>query len=317
MKNMIKIAKFIYITVMALLVFQCASDDSNTQYLPPENPDISSANDTYLYNNGGNSLFERYNTATRWRWNDNFIAPNQRATPVRAEFVIPAARLIDYLWIEPYTTSGEGGQKLITDLFPAEIVFIGSTIFNTDGSEILGFAEGGARVTLLTLNDLDFQDRDWLTDRGRGILTTVHHEFSHIIQQNFGNPVGLNTISERYVGIEWINTSMVEAIKLGMVSPYGASTEFEDFVEIIAYYLVLEEDIFNEDYITQEDCSALSDPDAVLNCQELNEGRQKIKQKFDLIIEYYDNQLNIDLVEVKNTLQERLDNLIATGVIPD
>ncbi len=311
-----KITKFIYVIVTALLIFQCASDDSNTQYTPPENLDISSVNDMYLYNNSGNSFFERYGTATRWRWNDNFIAPDERATPIRSEFVIPAARLIDYLWIEPFTSVGESGKKFIDEFFPPELVFIGSGIFVEEGVK-LGFEEGGARVSLLRLNNLDFKDRDWLTDPTGGIITTIHHEFSHVIQRIYGNPVGLNTISEKYVGIEWINTSFDEAIKLGMVSPYGASAEDDDFAEIVSFFLVIDEAVFNENYITQEDCSTFSDPDEVLNCQELNTGRQLIKQKLDLIIEYYKNRVDIDLVEVKNTVQERLDNLLATGVIPD
>lgn len=312
-----KAIKILYTVVVVLLVFQCANDDNNSRYIPPANPDISNVNDTYLYNNNGNSLFERYGTATRWRWNDNFIDPNERATPIREDLVIPITKLVEYLWIDPYMSVGESGAKIIKDFFPAEVVYVGSYIYQDDGSIKLGYAEGGARVTLLNVNSLDFQDRDWLADPRGGILATIHHEFSHIIQQTFGNPVGLNIISEKYEGVNWINISTNDAIKLGMVSDYGASTEFEDFCEIISHFLVLDETTFNEAFINQEDCSVYTNTDEILNCQELNEGRQLIQEKLGLIIEYFDNQLNVDLIEVRNALQERLNNLIETGEIPE
>ncbi len=312
-----KLVKFIYVVLTALLVFQCNNDDTNSQYTPPDNPNLSHPNDTYLYDNNGNSLFEVYGTATRWRWNDNFIDPDQRATPIESDFVIPATKLIEYLWVEPFTDLGISGEKLMEDFFPPEVVYIGSRIFQEDGSALLGFAEGGARITILDLNKLDFQDRNWLVNPRSGILATVHHEFSHIIQQRFGNPVGLNTISENYIGIDWINRSREDAIKLGMVSAYGASSEFEDFAEIISHFLVIDQQTFEQDFITQVDCSTLTDPAAIANCRELNEGRLLIQQKLDLILDYYDTQSNIDLVQVRDILQERLDNLIATGVIPD
>lgn len=315
MKNIIK---FLILSFICTLFIQCTTDDSNANYVAPVNPDISSVNDQYLYDNNGKSLFERYGTATRWRWNDNFIDPDQRATPIISDFVVPATKAVNHLWIGPYEASGEGGTKLIKDLFPPEMVYIGSYIFNDDGSRLLGFAEGGARVTLLNLNDLDFEDRNWMANPGGGILTTVHHEFSHIVHQNYGIPVGFNTISESYLGANWNNgTTRDDAIKLGMVRNYATSSEFEDFCEIISHFLVVDPGTFAEDFITQEDCSTYTDSGDVINCQELNEGRLLIQQKVNLVIEFYKNTFNIDLNEVRDILQERLDNVIATGTIPE
>ena len=154
----------IILSMLLLLFFQCATEDSNSQYVPPSTTEITHANDQYLYDSNGVSLFERYGTATRWRWNDNFISPTQRATPIDADFVIPVAKLVDYLWVGPYASTGSNAVNFIKELFPAELVFIGSYIFNDDGTVLLGYAEGGARVTLLNLNSFDFQDRNWLAN---------------------------------------------------------------------------------------------------------------------------------------------------------
>ncbi|OEK08986.1 hypothetical protein A8C32_13900 [Flavivirga aquatica] len=310
--------KIILLILSVALFYQCNTDDSNTKFDAPANQDVSSVNDQYLYNNDGNSFFERFGTATRWKWNDNFIRPTQRATPIKSDFVIPATKLVDHLWIQPYEEAGVDAKKFIADLFPAELVYIGSFIFRDDGTRLLGFAEGGARVTLLNMNDLDFQDANWLANPGSGVLATVHHEFSHIVHQNYGIPVGFNTISESYLGNGWSNgVSRDDAIKLGMVRNYGTLNEFEDFCEIISHLLVVDQATFEKDFITQEDCTTYTTVGEIVNCQELNEGRQLINQKVNLVVEFYKNNFNIDLLEVRDVLQSRLNNLINTGVIPD
>jgi len=315
MKN---ITKLIGLALLITLFFQCATDDTNTNYVAPGNPDISSINDQYLYNNNGKSLFEIYGTATRWRWNDNFINPAERAIPIDADLVIPSTKIVEYLWAGPYAATGTDANKFVTDLFPAELVYMGSYIYNDDGTVKLGFAEGGARVTLLNMNALDFENGDWLANPGRGVLATVHHEFSHIVHQSHGIPVGFNTISESYLGNGWSNgVSRDDAIKLGMVRNYGTLNEFEDFCEIISHLLVVDKATFETDFINQKDCSTLTDADEIVNCRELNEGRQLIAQKVDLVVDFYKNNFNVDLLTVRDTLQSRLRKVIDINGIPE
>ena len=314
MKNIIKNIKLGAFLICSVLFFQCDDEVANPDFVSPANPDISNANDTYLYENNGKSLFERYGTATRWRWNDNFIGATEKATPIESEFVIPTTKLIDYLWIGPFVDNG--GEAFINELFPPELQYIGSFIFQDDGTIKLGFAEGGARVSLLDLNSYDLQEEQWLRGTA-GILPTIHHEFTHIVHQNYGLPVGFNTISEAYIGQNWSDATRDEAIKLGMVRNYGALNEFEDFCEIISHYLVMDPDTFEADFITQQDCSTLTSSDAILNCFELNEGRKKIQEKVGLAIEFYKNTFNIDLVQVRETMQERIQIVMDTNEIPE
>ena len=315
--KMKKILNFIVLALTVVLVFQCDSEDANSKYVAPENPDISNEIDTYLYNNNDQSLFELYGTATRWRWSDNFIDPDERATPIKSELVIPMTQLVEYLWIGPFTSVGEEGKAFIDKLFPPELVLLGSRIYELDGSAKLGYAEGGARVTILDANSLDYQSRSWLTNSNSGMLRTLHHEFTHIVDGVYGIPVGFNTISESYVGVDWLNISLNDAIKLGMMSPYGASSETEDFAEIISNFLVMDPETFQDTFITQQDCSEADTAAATLACNELNEGRVLIRQKVDLVVEYYQNEFGIDLYEVRTELQARLELLIETGEIPE
>lgn len=318
MLDMKKTINLIILLLSVTLFYQCSSDDSNTAYTPPEDLVITHPNDLYLYNNNGNSLFERFGTATRWRWSDNFIQPSQSATPIASELVIEATKIVDYLWVEPFTETGIDANKFIEELFPPELVYIGSYIYINDGSRLLGYAEGGARITLLNMNSLDYQDENWLADPSGGILATVHHEFSHIVHQKYGIPPGFNTISESYLGNGWSNNvSLADAIKLGMVRNYGTLNEYEDFCEIIAHFLVVEKDTFEEVFIDQEDCSTYTDADVILNCQELNEGRKLINRKLELVKSFYKSEFNVDLVAVRDILQARLAEVIENNGIPE
>ncbi|MEP1488012.1 MAG: substrate import-associated zinc metallohydrolase lipoprotein [Algibacter sp.] len=315
MKNIIKLMILMF---SVTLFYQCATDDANTEFVAPDNPDVSSVNDQYLYDNNGVSLFETYGTATRWRWNDNFIDPTERATPIDADLVIPSTKLVEYLWAGPYAETGADASDFIKSLFPSELVYMGSYIFNNDGTVKLGFAEGGARVTLLNMNALNFENRDWMTDPSGGVLATVHHEFSHIVHQTHGIPTGFNTISESYLGNGWSNgVSRDDAIKLGMVRNYGTLNEFEDFCEIISHLLVVDQATFEDDFINQEDCTTYTDAGDIINCTELNEGRELISQKVDLVVAFYKNNFNVDLLEVRDVLQERLTTVIDTNGIPE
>lgn len=310
MKKTLNNIKIFFFVALSALFVQCNGKDDSSLYVPPVNPDLSHSNDLYLYNNNGQSLFEKYGTASRWRWNDNFIKPEQRATPIRADLVVPTAELIEYLWIGPYIGVGASGAAFIEELFPAELVFVGSYIYNNDGTILLGYAEGGARITLLNLNSYDLTDANWLINPEGGILATVHHEFTHIVHQNYGLPAGFNKISEKYLGSGWSNNvSLADAIKLGMVRNYGTANEYEDFCEIVSHFLTLPKADFEALFINQENCETTE-------CLEINEGRKLIKDKLDLIISFYKNTFDIDLVEVRDIIETRLNNIVSTNQIP-
>jgi len=297
---------------ISLLLMGCTTEEKNTLYMPPKTEAITHKNDMHLKE----QMFDVYGTAVRWRWNDGFIGPNQIATPIKSDLVIPVTDIIRYLWIGAYESVGPQGVAFIKELFPPELQYIGSYIYENDGTRILGFAEGGARISLLNLNAYDLKDRDWLTNPGGGILATVHHEFSHIVHQNYGLPSGFNTISEGYLGAGWINgISKDDAVKRGMVRDYGTANPFEDFCEIISHFLTLKKTVFEEGFITQQDCAKLRS-NAITNCEELNAGRLLIKQKLDLIIEFYKENFNIDLVEVRDNLELRIDDVVTNNKIP-
>ncbi len=313
MKTIINALKITVFFLFVTFLVQCSDDTDNVPYVRPETAKESThPNDVFLKKH----MLTSYGTAVRWRWDDRFIKPTQKAVPIASKFVIPVTELVEYLWIGAYESQGKAGKKFIQELFPPELQYIGSYIYQKDGSMLLGYAEGGARITLLNLNSYDLTDRDWMTSPGGGVLATVHHEFSHIVHQNYGLPQGFKGITD-YVGNGWLNINQEEALKLGAVRNYGALNEFEDFCEIISHFLVLPKDIFEEEFLIQEDCSELTDPNEVRNCQELNAGREKIAIKLNLIIKFYKDKFNLDLVAMRDELQKRIDYVVENNKIPN
>jgi substrate import-associated zinc metallohydrolase lipoprotein len=294
----------------------CTEEDENTQFIPPEARELTDENDIYLKQH----MLDKFGTAVRWRWESRFVDDDQNATPIHRDYVVPVTKMIDYLWVGPYIALGETSEQFIRELFPSEMVYIGSFIFETDGSVLLGTADAGTRVTLLNLNNYDLTDRNWLTNPGGGVLSTIHHEFSHIVHQNYGMPAGFNTISEKYTGAGWINmdhTDLAEAISMGMVSNYGTSDQYEDFCEITSHFLTLPADVFAQTYLLQESLDGVTDPAEIARIREMNEGRIIIQQKLQMIIDLYRNKLDIDLVALRDTLGSRIDYVVTNNEIPE
>lgn len=293
-------------------VFGC-TEDSNDTFVPPPMKDLEHENDVY-----NQFLFDEYGCAVRWRWNDNFVKPSQRATPIHDSLVQSITRLVEYLWVEPYESAGEAGKVFMKELFPSELVYLGSYIYKSDGTRLLGYAEGGVRITLLNLNSFDLGDAQWLINPTGGILATVHHEFSHIVHQNYGMPKGFNEISDEYLGTGWSNgTNDDDALKLGMVSPYGTKSEHEDFCEIVSHYLTLPSVFFNERFIDLVDVSTITDPDDKNEAVALNAGRMLVKQKLEMIKSYYADNFDFHLDSVQVVMEQRLLDVIGNEVIPE
>jgi substrate import-associated zinc metallohydrolase lipoprotein len=309
--------KIAFLIAVFAVLLSCTDDKPLSDFTPPPNPELSHENDVFLYNNEGKSLYERLGISVLWKWDDDFIGPAQRATPIKESLVINAAKLIDYLWIGSYESQGEMGKTFIKEYSPPEIVLIGSYIYTDDGSRILGFAEAGVRISLLNMNGLDFQDADWMLSTSGGVMATMNHEFSHIIHQKNGLPGGFNTISDSYLGSSWSNNvSLSDAIKLGMVRNYGTLNEYEDFCEIVSHYVGLDENTFNSIFINQDDCTQYTNATDIIDCYELNEGRSKIALKLDLTKKFFLDEFDINLTDVRDSLLTRVEKVIEINDIP-
>ena len=176
-----------------------------------------------------------YNLDFRYRMEDVGSDMDYNLVPTSFEKAQQMAKLVKYLWFDVYGTVVS--PEFLKENGPRIIHLIGSPAYNPiSGTIMLGTAEGGLKVTLFRCNELDPTDVDLLNEY---YFKTMHHEFAHILHQKRNYPVEFGLISQgKYNPLGWQYKTDSEAATLGFVSPYAGSQNREDFVEIIANYLV-------------------------------------------------------------------------------
>jgi substrate import-associated zinc metallohydrolase lipoprotein len=242
------------------------------------------------------NFIEKYGIAVRYKFVDRYVDPNKRVSPPRRELVEPMLNFLTQLWIEPFT-GVQNGRRFFERHVPAEIVFIGSPIYNNDGTVTLGTADAGARITLTEVNNIDVDNKLWLFRQ----LNTIYHEFAHIVHQRYNLPANWQDISpEGYTSLgSWYTLNDAQAIERGFVSPYGTSTYNEDFAEMVAYILFHPE--FYETFIDDEPNCTTAD------CEARNEGRALIRRKYTAVLSHYEQVTGVDLLEVRAIIQDRIN----------
>lgn len=274
-----------------VLLFGCYPDESLN--VPVTDPDVNldSNLDIYIDDN----FTTEYDMAIRYRFEDRFIDPFQRVSPVALEYVRPMLDFIEEFWIDPYLEV-QNGEEFFRDHVPVEIVFLGGLIFNEDGTVTLGTADAGVQITFTNVNAIDRNDSDWVELQ----LQTVYHEFAHIVHQKYKLPQSFETISPNgYTSAgSWFNITEEEALQRGFVSPYATSSPNEDFAETVAFYL-FDADFFNFYTTDEPNCD-----DA--DCNARNEGRELIRQKVSAIEAHYEKFTGVVLADVRAAVQRRL-----------
>lgn len=247
--------------------------------------------DQYIQQN----FIDQYGVAVRYEFVDRYVDQNKRVTPPKLDMVEPMLDFLTAFWIEPFTNVANG-TRFFKAHVPAEIVLIGSTMYNADGTVTLGTADAGARITLTEVNFIDIENRDWVFRQ----LGTIYHEFAHIVHQRYNLPPNWQEISPQgYTSAgSWFNLTEDEALERGFVSPYGTSSFNEDFAEIVAFLL------FRPDFYTRfiDDETCADDVD----CLERNEGRTRLRRKYNAILEHYKQNTGVDLLQVRAIIQAKL-----------
>lgn len=285
-----KLKSLILMGIMLAISTSCFKDESVESPVKTY-PESDDPIDVYIQTN----FVDRYGVAVRYAFVDRYVDQNKRVTPPKRELVQPMLDFLTDFWINPFIEV-RNGRKFFEDHVPAEIVFIGSTIYNADGTVTLGTADAGARITLSEVNLIDVDNREWVFRQ----LGTIYHEFAHIMHQRYNLPPSWQEISPQgYTSLgSWYNLTDEEALQRGFVSPYGTSTFNEDFAEVVAFLLY--DPQFYEKYINDETDCTTSD------CDARNEGRAKLRRKYNAILAHYEQYTGVDLLAVRELIQAKL-----------
>ncbi len=181
------------------------------------------------------SFLEPYNLRYIYKMEDIGSDMQKNLIPASYEKSTELAVLAKYLWYDVY-------KKCVSDEFlkiysPRIIHVIGSPAYNpSSGTETLGYAEGGLKITLYNANNLDVEN---ISEMNEKFFKTMHHEFSHILAQNYTYPTSFQLLSNGvYNPVDWSSSSDSVCASQGFVSTYASSQAREDWVEVIANYIV-------------------------------------------------------------------------------
>jgi len=293
-----KLRNISYLLLMAVLfgLSSCSEDDldSKSVFDDVQNTEKNEF-DYWLEKN----YLKIYNIDFLYRYVDKESDLSYNVIPADFEKSKALAILVKHVWLESYSEAVS--SEFIKTYVPRQIVLTGSYKWNSNGSQVLGTAEGGLKVMLYGVNELDIDNPRINTtnpyeghdvkpiDMNYWFFHTMHHEFCHILTQKKDYDPAFRTISaSSYHATDWINQDDKKVAKEGFVSAYASSEYNEDFAEVYATYITNTEEGWGK-IITQAGESG----SAILN------------QKLDMMKTYFRENWNINLDKLREVVLRR------------
>lgn len=235
-----KFSKYIIAAMVAPLLAACSDDDLGPTIFPDVSDEPDPASYTYKFDKWLNQNFrDVYNVDFKYLMEDVEADMEYNLVPATYENARDLALLTKYLWYDSYKELT--GEDFIKSYGPRILHLVGSPAYNPNsGTETLGLAEGGLKVTLFKVNEMDLTDINMMNEY---YFRTMHHEFGHILHQTKSYPTDFNLLSNgRYDESSWQQKQPGYVASLGFITPYASSQAREDFAETIANYLTRTED---------------------------------------------------------------------------
>ena len=177
-----------------------------------------------------------YNIDFKYRFEMNESDMNYFTIPADYEYSIVMAHLVKYLCIETYDEVA--GITFTRSYFPKMFFLTGEWEYRNNGTIILGTAEGGKKIFLAGVNLLP-QYMKTAEDLNHYYIKTIHHEFTHILNQNVDYPIEFAMITgTAYVADSWSDYPYNQQfLQNGFISDYAQYSDGEDFAETLSEFV--------------------------------------------------------------------------------
>ena len=308
----------ILLLTLGFVAVSCSNDDLDKTSIITVNGNVPRTElDEWL---DANFLYP-YNIQFNYRYVDNETDMNYFNVPPTYENVIKLAHIVKYTCVESYNEVA--GVDFTRQYFPKMFYLTGTWEFLNNGTIILGTAEGGKKIFLAGVNYLGDllegkpNSGTFYFDEGTDIqlnlnkyyLKTIHHEFTHILNQTKNYSEEYQQITGAgYVNDSWSDfpyngreensaDSTYYYLKHGFISAYSQKEHREDFAEILSEYVTNSPEQWE-----------------VWMKQAGPEGRSLIEQKLDIVKDYMLTQWNINLDQLRETVLRR-EHDVVKGVI--
>ncbi len=295
MKKYIKYFAVAAASVLALA--SCKQEQLNQESVIKDSRAEQTEFDKWLANN----LLNPYNIQIKYRYELMETNFSYWTTPADYEQSIIYAHLVKYLCVDTYDEVA--GTTFTCKYFPKLFFLEGTFHYDNNGQMILGTAEGGRKIFLGGVNHLRGVLEEAQEAQDAGTLNefyfkTIHHEFTHILNQTKDFTPDYKMISGTdYVLNAWDETNRTTYLKFGFISQYSQHSDREDFAEMLSTYVINTPQQWNA-WMSQAG----------------TEGAKRIEQKLEMVRSYMLEAWDIDLDELRDVVLRRTDDVLAGRV---
>lgn len=278
--------------VASFALMSCSDDDPSSESIFPTTSPKRDAFDKWLLEN----YTFPYNVEMKYKMEDIESDMKYHLVPADSAKTAKLSIIMKYLWFDAYNEVV--GPDFIKENMPRTIHFIGSPAYNSEGTMVLGTAEGGLKITLYMVNSLDdktLKDYDTMNEY---YFHTLHHEFTHILNQKIPYDQSYKLITESgYVSGDWYLISDKTAHQAGFITPYAMVEPLEDFAEMLSGYVTKSQSEWN---------AILADAGTT--------GAASISAKLDIVRNYMQESWNVDIDQLRAAVLRRANTLSAVDL---
>ena len=290
--------KYIYISLVSAAAALTLLNSCRKEELAPESiitVDAMELNDFDRWLEA--NFVHPYNIEFKYRYENNETDLNYYSVPADYDNSIIMAHLVKYLCIDSYDEVA--GALFTRKYFPKEFFLMGEWEYKNNGVYTLGTAEGGKKIILMGINYLP-RYMQTASNLNHYYLKTIHHEFTHILNQTKDYPVTFDQVSgsseNGYVTDSWSDSQYNDNLQKGFITKYARSSPREDFAEMMAMYVTNSAGWWETEMTIA------------------GTGRATIESKLEIVKNYMSETFNIDLDQLRDVILRRQDEVMAGKV---
>lgn len=274
--------------IVALSVTSCSNDDPKDDTIFPTTTTANDPFDKWLEAN----YTYPYNVDFKYKMEDVYSDMKYHLVPADSAKSAKLAIITKFLWFDAYAECV--GPDFVKSNVPRIIHLIGSPAYNSgQGTMVLGTAEGGLIVTLYMVNKLTNQMLTDYDTMNEYYFHTMHHEFTHILNQKKPYSENFQHITESgYISGDWYRKNQRMANTQGFVTPYAMSEAREDFAEMLSVYVTTPPSGWQKIMTTAG-----------------KKGAPLIQAKLDIVRNYMKESWNLDIDQLRDIVIRRASEL--------
>lgn len=279
MKTIIKL--FILVSLLAG-IYSCSKEEKLNVKIENYDTFVPGAIDKWISTN----LTDPYNIEVVYRYQRSMHDINKNIAPADEAKVIPQMDVVIKGFLDVYKKIG--GVPFIKTYTPKQFALFGSGDYDVDGSVKGGTADGGRRITLYGINNFSAENANSVL----GNLQVIHHEFTHILNQNRFIPGEYGTVSVGDYYSNWTAQENTTALarSLGFITPYARKSIGEDFAEVLSHLIVAGQ-LYYDDFAYDSGKDAYP----------------KFKRKESIVRDYMMQNFSIDVTQLQIEFQHIME----------